>query len=105
MTFILYLTFLCLIFIISYYFIYYENINNDTLLTIIINLIFFMILPLYYFHFKDNLYSIFFSLALLISSFFLNLKIKELFHKNKILPILYFILTSYIFGYILINTI
>lgn len=105
MTFILYLTFILLILITSYYFIYLGHLNQDRLFTIILNFILLIILPLYYFYFKDNIYSIIISFVLLISSFNLNLKIKEIFHLNKILPLLYFILTSYIFGYIFISII
>lgn len=102
MTLALYLTFIYLIILVTYYFIYLDKLDNDNLFTIILNFIFLIILPIYYFHFKDNIYSIIISFFLLISSFSLNLKIKEAFHTNKIPPILYFILTIYFFGYILI---
>lgn len=103
MTFLLYLTFIYLIFLITYYFIYLDKLNNDNLFTIILNFIFLIILPIYFFHLKDINYSLIISLFLLISSFFLNLKIKEAFHINKIPPLIYFILTSYTFGYILLT--
>lgn len=103
MSFLFYLTFIYLIFLVTYYFIYLEKLNNNNLFTIILNFIFLIILPIYYFHFKDINYSFVISIFLLISSFFLNLKIKEAFHTNKIPPLIYFILISYIFGYILIH--
>ncbi len=101
MSLILYLTFIMLIFIVTYYFIYKENLNHDNLFYIILNFIFLMILPLYYFHFEDLIYSLIISTMLFISSFLLNLKIKEIFHEVKIFPFLYFLVTSLIISIIL----
>lgn len=102
MTLILYLTFIYLIFLITYYFIYLDNLNTNNLFIIILNFIFLITLPIYYFYFKDPIYSLIISFLLLLSSFSLNLKIKNI-HINKLPPIIYFLLTTYIFGYILIN--
>ncbi len=101
MTFILYLTFIYLILITTYYFIYLKNLNYPNLFIVILNFILLIILPLYLIYFKDNYYSLIISIALLISAFLYNLKIKEIFHINKIPPIIYFLLTSYILGYII----
>lgn len=101
MTFILYFTFIYLIILVSYYFIYLNNLTYNRLFTIILNFIFLIILPLYYFYFKDNLYSLVISIGLMISAFSLNLKIKEIFHTNKIPPLIYFLITSYILGFII----
>lgn len=101
MTFLLYLTFIILTTIILYYFIYLNNMNHHTLFTIILNYILLSILPIYHFYFKDDNYSILISFSLLIASFSLNLKIKEVFRKTKILPLIYFILSSILFGEVL----
>lgn len=105
MTIILYLTFIFLIFLITYYFIYLNNLTYDNLFTIILNFIFLIILPLYYFYFQDIILSIIISFLLLTSAFFLNTTIKKIFRKTKIPPIIYFLLTSYIFGNILLRVI
>ena len=96
MSLLFYLTFILLIFIVTYYFIYLENIDHDNLFYIILNFIFLIILPLYYLYFEDLLYSLIISFMLLISSFILNLKIKEIFHEVKIFPFIYFLITSLI---------
>ena len=101
MSLIFYLTFILLIFIVTYYFIYKENINHDNLFYIILNFIFLIILPLYYYYFEDLIYSFFISIMLFISAFFLNLKIKEIFHEVKIFPLIYFLITSFILSIIL----
>ena len=101
MSLIFYLTFILLIFIVTYYFIYKENINHDNLFYIILNFIFLIILPLYYFYFEDLIYSFFISIMLFISAFFLNLKIKEIFHEVKVFPLIYFLITSFILSIIL----
>lgn len=101
MSLIFYLTFILLIFIVTYYFIYLENMNHDHLFYIILNFIFLIILPLYYFYFNDYIYSFVISFMLFISSFLLNLKIKEIFHQVKIFPFIYFLITSFILGIIL----
>ena len=101
MTFILYFTFVYLIILVSYYFIYLNNLTLDRLFTILTNFIFLIILPIYYFYFKDNLYSLIISIALTLSAFTFNLKIKEIFYTTKIPPLLYFILTICILGLIL----
>lgn len=101
MSLIFYLTFILLIFIVTYYFIYKENINHDNLFYIILNFIFLIILPLYYFYFEDLIYSFFISIMLFISAFFLNLNIKEIFHEVKIFPLIYFLITSFILSIIL----
>ena len=101
MSLLFYLTFILLIFIVTYYFIYLENIDHDNLFYILLNFIFLIILPLYYLHFEDLLYSLVISSMLLISSFMLNLKIKEIFHEVKIFPFLYFLITSLIVSIIL----
>lgn len=101
MSLIFYLTFILLIFIVTYYFIYLENIDHDNLFYIILNFIFLIILPLYYFYFNDLIYSFIISIMLLISSFILNLKIKEIFHEVKIFPLIYFLINSLIVGIIL----
>ena len=101
MSLIFYLTFILLIFIVTYYFIYFKNINNDYLFYFILNFIFLIILPLYYYYFNDYIYSFVISFMLFISSFFLNLKIKEIFHQVKIFPLIYFLITSFILGIIL----
>ena len=101
MSYLFYLTFIYLILITIYYFIYHFNINYDSLFVIIVNFIFLIILPLYYLYFKDNIYSLIISLLLFISALWYNLKIKEIFHKTKILPIIYFLITSYIVGFMI----
>ena len=101
MSYLFYLTFIYLIFITIYYFFYNFNINHDNLFVIIINFIFLIILPLYYLYFKDNIYSFVISILLFISAIWYNLKIKEIYHQNKILPIIYFLITSYMVGYMI----
>lgn len=103
MTFILYFTFSYLIVLVSYYFIYLNNLSYERLFIILLNFIFLIILPIYYFYFQDNLYSLIISIALMVSAFTFNLKIKEIFKTNKISPLLYFLLTSYILGFMLGN--
>lgn len=89
----LYLTYIYYIIITIYYFIYLENINPDNLFIILLNFIFLNSFPLYYLYFKDIYYSIIISFLLITCSFFYNLKIKEVFRKNKIPTLIYFILT------------
>ena len=96
MSLLFYLTFILLIIIVIYYFLYQENLNHDNLFYIILNFIFLIILPLYYFYFEDLIYSFFLGIMLFISSFILNLKIKEIFHQLKVFPLIYFLLTSLI---------
>ena len=84
-----------------YYFIYLQNINYDNLFFIILNFIFLAILPLYYYYFEDLSYSLGASIFLFIASYFLNLKIKEIFHEIKIFPFIYFLLTSILLTIIL----
>ncbi len=99
MSYLFYLTFIYLILITIYYFLYHFNINYDTLFVIIINFIFLIILPLYYLYFKDNIYSLIISFLLFGSAIWYNLKIKEIYRNTKILPIIYFLITSYIVGF------
>ena len=99
MSLLFYGTFIYLILMVIYYFIYLKNITYDNLFVIILNLVFLCILPLYYGYFKDNIYSLIISIALFISSFIFNIKIKEIFHSNKILPIIYFLISLFILGY------
>lgn len=101
MSFILYLTFIYLIIIVSYYFIYLNNISYERLFVIILNFILLIILPLYYFYFNSFIYSLIISIGLTLSSFSLNLKVKNIFHENKILFLIYFLLTSLILGIII----
>ena len=101
MSFLFYLLFIYLILLIIYYFIYLKNLNYDNLFIIILNFVFLCILPLYYAYFKDNIYSLIISFFLFIASFLLNLKIKEIFHYIKIFPLIYFLLTIYILGYLI----
>ena len=101
MSYLFYLTFIYLIFITIYYFFYNFNINHDNLFVIIINFIFLIVLPLYYLYFIDNIYSLVISILLFISAIWYNLKIKEIYHQNKILPIIYFLITSYIVGFMI----
>ncbi len=98
MSFLFYLTFTLFLFIAIYYFIYLNNIAYDHLFYLALNFIFLTILPLYYFYFEDNTYSFIISILLFISSFLLNLKIKEIFHEVKMWPLFYFLLTSLILG-------
>jgi len=97
----LYLTFICLVLIVSYYFIYLNNINKDNLFTIILNFTFLIILPIFYFYFKDIIYSLLISLCLLISSLSLNKKIYKTYYYIKLASSLYIILINYIFLYLL----
>ena len=101
MSLLFYLTFILLILIVIYYFIYQENLNQDHLFYIILNFIFLIILPLYYFYFEDLIYSLIIGIMLFINSFILNLKIKEIVHQVKIFPFLYFLLTAFILNLIL----
>lgn len=101
MSIIFYLTFIYLIYLVTYYFIYLDNMTYDYLFTTILNFIFLITLPLYYNYFKDNIYSLIFGIALVISSFSLNLQIKKIFHTNKIPFIIYFLSTSLILGLII----
>ena len=100
MSLLFYLTFIYLIIMVIYYFIYLKNISYDNLFVIILNFTFLCILPLYYSYFKENIYSLFISIALFISAFIFNLKIKEIFHTNKIFPLIYFLITFFILGVI-----
>jgi len=101
MSIIFYLTFIYLIILVTYYFIYLDHITYDYLFTIILNFVFLITLQLYFNYFKDNLYSLIFSIALIISSFNLNLQVKKIFHTNKIPFIIYFLITSFILGSII----
>ncbi len=99
MAIVLYLTFIYLILLISYYFIYKNNITYDNLFAIILNFIFLITVPLYWAYFKDNIYSLIFGGALFMSAFYLNLEVKKIFHQNKIPFIIYFLIVSYILGF------
>ncbi len=101
MSFLLYFTFIYLIILVAYYFIYLKNINNNHLFIIILNFILLILLPLYYCYYKDNIYSLIVSFFLTLSSFSMNLKIKKIFQETKIPFIIYFLLTSYILGKII----
>ena len=115
MSLLFYLTFIYLIIMVIYYFIYLKNISYDNLFVIILNFTFLCILPLYYSYFKENIfnfslvliiiYSLFISIALFISAFIFNLKIKEIFHTNKIFPLIYFLITFFILGVITLSLI
>jgi len=93
MSIIFYLTFIYLIILVTYYFIYLDHITYDYLFTIILNFVFLITLQLYFNYFKDNLYSLIFSIALIISSFnrifsslgFFKNSIESSFVCNKIL--------------------
>ena len=71
MSLIFYLTFILLIFIVTYYFIYLENLNHDNLFYIILNFIFLIILPLYYLYFEDLTYSLIISFMLFYQALYL----------------------------------
>lgn len=101
MNYLFYFTFLFLIFLVSYYFIHKNKLNNDNLFTIILNFIFLIILPLYFSYFKDIFLSLIISVLLFISALFLNLKIKDEFHETKIAPLIYFLITCYILGFMI----
>ena len=101
MSLLFYLTFILLILIVIYYFIYQENLNQDHLFYIILNFIFLIILPLYYFYFEDLIYSLIIGIMLFINSFILNLKIKEIFHQVNPSTLIYFLLTAFILNLIL----
>lgn len=101
MSIIFYLTFIYLFFLICYYFIYPNNINNDNLFAIILNVIFLCVLPIYYCLFKNNMYSLLFSLCLLVSAFYLNIRIEKYFHSIAIPPLIYYFITCLIFGLVL----
>ena len=77
MSLLFYLTFILLIFVITYYFIYQENLNHDNLFYIILNFIFLIILPLYYLYFEDLFYSFIISIMLFISAFILHFYLKK----------------------------
>ncbi len=97
--------FILLIFIVCYYFIYLDYLSLDTSFIVFVNFIFLLTLPLYYFYFKDLIYSSIISFLLFISAIGLNLKIKKLMHTVKLLPIIYLIIVSYINGYFLFSII
>ena len=99
----LYLTFIFLICITGYYFIYLKKLNVDNLFTIILNFVFLTILPLYYFYFKDYFLSMIVTILLLISAFILNIKFNIFFIKINIPYLIYYCLTSIIFGYVLFS--
>ena len=101
MNIIIYLTFIYLILLVTYYFIYLKKINHDNLFIVILNFIFIIILPLYYYYFKDNISSIIISVILLISSYILNIKAKNIFKKVLIPFIIYYFLCCFILGYLL----
>lgn len=97
-----YLTFISLIFITTYYFIYLENLNHNNLFYIILNFLFIIILPIYYYYFEDLIYSLIINIILSITSFILNLEIKKIFNHSKILPLINFFLINIIL-FIIIN--
>ena len=101
MTLLFYLTFIYLIIMSFYYFIYLKKLDYDNLFVIILNFTFLIILPLYYSYFNNLIYSLIISIALFISSFIYNLKIKEIFHENKIFPLIYFLINCFILGYVI----
>ncbi len=101
MTLLFYLTFIYLIIMTFYYFIYLKKLDYDNLFVIILNFTFLIILPLYYNYFNDLKYSLIISTVLFISSFVYNLKIKEIFHENKIFPLIYFLINCFILGYLI----
>lgn len=103
MSIVFYLTLIYLFFIIFYYFIYLDNINNDNLFAIILNIIFLSVIPIYFCFFNSFIYSLTFSICLLISSFYLNIRIEKTFHSLKIIPLIYYFLTCLIFGLALFN--
>lgn len=103
MSYIFYVTFIYLNSLIFYYFIYLKKLNSNNLFTIILNFIFLSILPIYYIYFKDLIYSLIFSILLLISSLSLNIQIEKEFHSIKIPPLIYYFLTSIIFGLIIFS--
>ena len=105
MSLLIFSSFICLLFNTIYYFLYQNKLNLDNLFIIILNFIFISILPLYYFHFDSIIYSLITSFCLFLTSFFLNLQIKELFHKNKITLLIYFLLTLLMFSKILLISI
>lgn len=98
MSIVFYLTLIYLFFIIFYYFIYLENMNNDNLFAILLNIIFLITLPIYYYFFKSISYSIFFGLCLLASAYYLNIRIEKTFHTILVTPLLYYFMTCIIFG-------
>lgn len=80
-----------LIYIIYKYFIKTNSINNDNLFIIILNIIFLSIYPIYYYYFKDNLYTFLINIILIVLSLLLNIKTKEV-SNSKILPIIYLLI-------------
>lgn len=103
MSILLYLIFIYLIVITTYYFVMLDNMTYNNLFVIIINFILLILLPLYCLYFKDMIYSLIISIALLFAAFIYNLKIKEITRQTKILPIIYFLLTSFVLGLIIGN--
>lgn len=103
MSFVFYLTLIYLFIIVFYYFIYLKNINNDNLFAIILNIIFLNILPIYFNFFQSFGYSIIFGLALLASSFYLNIRAEKTFNSILIAPLIYYFMTCIIFGLILFS--
>lgn len=101
MSIVFYLTFIYLFIITYYYFIYLKNMNNDNLFAIIINIIFLSVLPIYYCFFQSFSYSIVFSLCLLISAYYLNIRVEKTFHSILIAPLLYYFMTCIIFGFVI----
>ena len=101
MSIVFYLTLSYLFFLIYYYFIRTNALNNDNLFAIILNIIFLCILPIYSCFFKSYFYSLIFSLSLLLSAFYLNIKKKKTFHTIEIPPLIYYFITCLIFGLIL----
>lgn len=98
MSIVFYLTFLNLLFLIYYYFFHFNNINNDNLFAIVLNIIFLSILPIYVCFFKSYLYSLIFSICLVFSAVYLNIRINNTFYSLKILPLIYYFLTCLILG-------
>lgn len=103
MSIVFYLTFIYLFIIVYYYFIYLKNMDNDNLFAILINIIFLCILPIYYCFFKSISYSIVFGLCLLISAYYLNIRIEKTFHTIIIAPLIYYFITCIIFGFIIFS--
>lgn len=101
MSILFYLTFIYLIYLVTYYFIYLDHLTYDSLFAIILNFIFLITIPIYYSYFKDNIYSLIFGMSLVISAFYLNLQVKKIFRTTKIPFIIYFLITSFILGTIL----
>ena len=98
---IFYLPFLILIILTSYYLIYQNQLNNELLFYLLINFIFLITTPLYYYFLKSITYTLITSLSLNIFSFILNLKIKSKFNKTLLAFIIYFISTLIISYYLI----